>query len=107
VWTDTIAGIVPALHGKTRLARHKEITVRVDQKNYNALSSKAQEDLRREAVKAVSAGKKQIEVASQFGLTRQAVNNWIRAYRSGGMRALKAKPKGRPRLVGAHRGSHR
>jgi transposase len=72
-------------------------------KNYNSLPSEVQEDLRRKAVKAVLAGSKQIEVASQFGITRQAVNNWVRAYRAGGMKALKAKPKGRPRLHAARR----
>jgi transposase len=78
--------------------------VHVDRQDYNALPTEAQEDLRRKAVKAVLGGKKQIEVAAQFGITRQAVNNWIRAYRTGGMRALKAKPKGRPRLVDVRRG---
>jgi transposase len=90
---------------KTRSQKHKGVAVRVGRQDYNALPSEAQEELRRKAVKAVLAGKKQIEVAAEFGITRQAVNNWIRAYRSGGMRALKTKPKGRPRLVDARHGS--
>ena len=70
----------------------------MDDMNYNALPADEQEELRRKAVKAVLAGKKQIDVADQFGITRQAVNNWVRAYRAGGMSALRSKPKGRPRL---------
>jgi len=63
---------------------------------------KAQEDIRRKAVKAVLDGRKQVDVAQIFGITRQAVGNWVRAYRSyglrfekGGVKVLKAKPKGR------------
>lgn len=61
-----------------------------------SLSPKAQERLRQLAVKAVLDGKKQVEVAKLFGVTRRAVTNWLKAHRAGGMQALKAKRQGRP-----------
>ena len=48
----------------------------------------AQEDLRRKVIQAVMEGKKQVEVAELFGVTRQAVGKWVRRYRKGGKRAL-------------------
>lgn len=62
-------------------------------KNQDArsLPSVAQEDLRRKAVKAVLDGRKQVEVANLFGVTRQTVGRWVKAYREGGAKALKAK----------------
>ncbi len=64
---------------------------------YHQLSSDEQEKLRRKAVEAVVSGQKQIEVARLFGVTRQAVNNWMMAYRAGGMKAIRTRKKGRPR----------
>ena len=62
-----------------------------------SLPTIAQEDLRRKAVKAVLDGKTQVEVAKLFGITRQAVGKWMKAYREGGVKKLKAKRKGRPK----------
>jgi len=62
-----------------------------------SLSSKAQERLRQLAVQAVLAGIKQVEAAKLFGVTRRAISNWLKAYQKGGMPALKAKAKGRPK----------
>lgn len=62
-----------------------------------SLSSKAQERLRQLAVQAVLGGKKQVEAAKLFGITRRAISNWVKAYRKGGMPALQAKAKGRPK----------
>ncbi|MGH7411506.1 MAG: IS630 family transposase [Candidatus Methylomirabilis sp.] len=62
-----------------------------------SLPAVAQEDLRRKAVRAVFDGKTQVEVAKLFGVTRQAVGQWVRAHRAGGVPGLKAKPKGRPK----------
>ena len=62
-----------------------------------SLSSSAQEVLRRQAVRAVRSGKTQGEVATTFSVTRQAVANWLRAYRVGGRQALSARTKGRPK----------
>jgi transposase len=57
----------------------------------------AQEDLRQKAIKAVMEGKTQVEVAHIFGVTRQALGKWIRKYRQGGNKSLKAQRKGRPK----------
>ena len=63
--------------------------------HYHQLPPDKQEELRREAVEAVASGQKQIEVARLFGVTRQAVNNWMMAYRSGGLKAIKTRKRGR------------
>ena len=62
-----------------------------------SLSPKAQERLRQLAVKAVMDGRKQVDIAKLFGVTRRAMSNWLKAYRNGGIQALKAKSKGRPK----------
>jgi transposase len=62
-----------------------------------SLSPKAQERIRQLAVKAVLDGKKQVEVAKLYGVTRRAISNWLKAHRNAGFQALKAKPKGRPK----------
>ena len=62
-----------------------------------SLPSIAQEDLRKKAINAVLDGKKQVEVAEVFGITRQAVGKWVKTYREGGEKALKAKRRGRPK----------
>lgn len=62
-----------------------------------SLPSIAQEDLKKKAINAVLDGKKQVEVAEVFGITRQAVGKWVKTYREGGEKALKAKRRGRPK----------
>jgi len=62
-----------------------------------SLSSSAQEHLRQLAVKAVSDGKKQKEVARLFGVAPQTVCGWVKGYRLQGQGALKSKRKGRPK----------
>jgi transposase len=66
-------------------------------KDARSLPSMAQEDLRQKVVRAILDGKKQTEVASLFGVTRQSISKWVRRYKKGGNRALRAKPRGRPR----------
>ena len=60
------------------------------------LPSIAQEDLRRKVLRAILEGKKQMEAAQIFGVTRQAVGKWVKKYREGGARALRARKRGRP-----------
>jgi len=60
------------------------------------LPSIAQEDLRRKVIKAILEGKTQVEAAQIFGVTRQAVGKWVKKYREGGIKALRAKKRGRP-----------
>ncbi|MFA5073721.1 MAG: helix-turn-helix domain-containing protein [Nitrospirota bacterium] len=62
-----------------------------------SLSYTEQQNIRRKAVKNVLNGGKQSDVARMYGVTRCAVGIWIKTYREGGFRALKAKPRGRPR----------
>lgn len=64
-----------------------------------ALPAVAQEDLRRKVVNIVLRGKDQVSAAKFFGITRQAVGKWMRAYRRGGAKALRAKERGRPEGV--------
>ena len=61
-----------------------------------SLPSIAQEDLRRKVLRAILDGKKQVEVATVFGVTRQSISKWVKKYQEGGKRALRAKPRGRP-----------
>jgi len=65
--------------------------------DFRALAPQAQEDMRRKAVKAVLAGRTRIEVAEVFGVTREAVGGWIQKHQIGGVSALRAKPRGRPK----------
>jgi transposase len=74
-------------------------------KNYDArsLAPAAQGALRVRAVRAVVDGMSQTEAAAVFGVTRQAVGKWMRAYRQGGEAALTPKkrgPKGGGKLKG-------
>lgn len=62
-----------------------------------SLSASAREVRRRQAVRAVRSGHTQGQAATTFGVTRQAVANWRRAYRLGGRQALSARTKGRPK----------
>ena len=68
-------------------------------KNIDArsLPAVAQEDLRRKGVKAVLDGRKKVEVAKLFDVSRQAIWKWVKAYREGGAKSLKAKHQGRPK----------
>lgn len=66
-------------------------------KDARSLPAVAQEDLRRKAVKAVLGGMKQVEAAKVLGVTHQAIGKWLKAYRQGGLKTLKAKRQGRPR----------
>ena len=60
-----------------------------------------QAHVRRTAVKAVRAGMTQTAAAAAFGVSVRAVNTWMAVEKTGGLRALAAKPRGRP--VGAGR----
>lgn len=55
------------------------------------------EAVRRRAIKAVLEGNTQIEVAKLFGVTRQALNKWVKAYREKGEEGLRSRRSGRPK----------
>jgi transposase len=59
------------------------------------LPAKTKETIRIRAVQAVLDGRTQVEVAKIFGVTRQSVGNWMKAYHENGLKALKAKKLGR------------
>jgi len=60
------------------------------------LAPEAQEALRLRAAKAVAeGGRQQAEVAAAFGVTRQALGKWVKAWREGGPGALAARRRGR------------
>jgi transposase len=59
------------------------------------LSPAAQEDLRRRAVAAVTAGFTQAAVATVLGVSPQAVSKWVNAVDRNGNKALKAGKRGR------------
>jgi len=48
------------------------------------------------AVEAVRGGMSQSDAARIFGVSRRAVNGWVKKYQRGGAKALKAKRRGRP-----------
>jgi transposase len=60
-----------------------------------SLPGAAQEELRRRAIRLVSEGRSQVEVAAIVGVRRQAVGRWVKAWRGGGERALAAGRRGR------------
>jgi len=69
-------------------------------RDIRVLGSAAQEDIRIRTVKAVLAGMTQVEAASVFGIKRQVIGRWIKRYKEGGIKGLKAKRRGRPRGFG-------
>lgn len=59
------------------------------------LSPQVQEDLRRRVVAAVEGGMTQLTAAAAFGVSRRAVGTWVRASRTAGPEALRARRRGR------------
>lgn len=60
------------------------------------LSPAAQEDLRRKAILAWRDGESKSKVARRFGVSRQAVYQWIARYEEGGAAGLAARKRGKP-----------
>lgn len=62
------------------------------------LSPAAQEDLRRRVVRAVmDNGMSKAEAARTFDVSRTSVHAWVKKVEQGGRRALRSRPRGRPR----------
>ena len=70
---------------------------RVDARTLDAAT---QAHLRRLVVLAVRGGMKQGEAAQKYQVSLRAVNQWVARSKVGGLRALKPKPRGRPRGQG-------
>jgi len=66
-------------------------------KDFRSLSPSAQEALRMRAVKAVKEASTITEVCQQYGISRTALHGWLKKYQQGGLKALKAKKRGRPK----------
>lgn len=65
--------------------------------NARSLSPEAQEDLRRRVLNAIQTqGMKKAHAARAFGVSRQAINDWLAAFQQGGAVARDAKKRGRP-----------
>ena len=54
-------------------------------KDARSLPSESQEDLRIKAVNGVRDGMTQVEAAKTFGVSRQAIRNWLDRYQAGGV----------------------
>ena len=65
------------------------------------LKPAAQQLLQRQVVNAVRAGMKQVYAAQVFSASLRAVNKWVALDKLGGLRALKAKRRGRRTGEGA------
>jgi transposase len=63
------------------------------------LSPGALDALRQRVIQAVAGGLSQAEAARVFGVSRQSVNAWHQRWRQGGRRALRSRPRGRPRRI--------
>lgn len=61
------------------------------------LPPEAQEHLRRQVIDAVQGGITQAEAARRYGVSREAVRLWMRRVEDGGIDALAARKRGRPR----------
>lgn len=73
----------------------------MEPRDSRTLSPAAQEELRRRAVAAVLNGSSRTEVGELFGVPRQTVGLWVKAYHAGGEEALTSKRRGRPAGAGA------
>jgi transposase len=64
--------------------------------DFRNVSQKAQDEIRKRAVKAVLLGKLQTEVALIYGISRQSVNTWVNNYKRKGKQTLVSKKRGNP-----------
>lgn len=64
------------------------------------MDAEGMEKRRMEGLRLLRQGLNQNQVATRLGVTRGAVNHWVKAYENGGKKALKAKPRpGAPRKL--------
>lgn len=65
--------------------------------DHRRLAPQAQEQVRLKVLAAVRAGMRKSEAARVFGVSRTSIDSWLAKVEGGGLRALKSKPRGRPR----------
>jgi transposase len=63
-------------------------------KDFRNIPQKAQDEIRKMAVKAVLAGKTQTEVSTIFGVSRSSVNIWVNNYKRKGKQTLVSQKRG-------------
>jgi transposase len=61
------------------------------------LSPTAQDQLRGRVVASIRRGMSKSAAARAFGVSRTSIDTWLQKYESGGGKALKSKPRGRPK----------
>lgn len=71
----------------------------MEKRDARSLTPKTQEEIRRQAIRLLKKLKPS-QVADQLEVSRNAVYEWIKAHKAGGMKALKAKRQGRPKGTG-------
>lgn len=71
------------------------MSVTVIDRDVRLLSPDAQEELRIRVVLAVEGGLRQCMAAQVFGVSPKSVSLWRKAYRAGGLAALRSAPRGR------------
>lgn len=64
------------------------------------LTPEAREEIRKLAIRMHRRGRRQVAIAEELGVRREAVGTWIRAFESEGAKGLKEAPRGRPVGVG-------
>ncbi|MGF1530563.1 MAG: winged helix-turn-helix domain-containing protein [Puniceicoccaceae bacterium] len=67
----------------------------MENRDARTLCQDAQEELRRQAVRALIKGKTQVQVARDLGIMQSTVSGWWTRYKRGGWAALKKKKRGR------------
>jgi len=73
-------------------------------KDARFLSPETQEFIRLRVVQAIVRGMKQVEAVRVFGVSRAAIGKWMARYRQGGLKALRARRRGRPKGHGRLKG---
>lgn len=75
------------------------VSLRMEKRDARSLTPETQEEIRRQAIRLLKSLKPR-EVADQLEVSRNAVYEWKKAHKAGGMKALKAKKQGRPKGTG-------
>lgn len=69
--------------------------ISMTERDARTLNQDAQEEVRRQAVRMLKAGKTQTEVSANLGVHQPTVNRWWKRYKAGGWAALRKKKRGR------------
>lgn len=65
--------------------------------DHRKLSPEAQEQVRRNVVAALQAGMRKSQAARTFSVSRQSIDNWLNKVEQSDARALRSRPRGRPK----------